>query len=1637
MEPDGGNAAGAAEVRSAAGAGDAVDVDGAVASGASPPTNEELTAQLVAATEGSANMNDDDSADPTPPASPSTDLQNAIDSSRRSVAEANAAMAEMEESDKKVDADLARINEAFVKLGIEPTDVGLKDLSRPDGMKIAAVFDRYRKLRHRVDEENGTNRWEFWQHGSRRAQWKSPSAGPGTLLLRFVLREEIGCDVGLREELILEAAHKGYLYLVRELLCPTPYDGHTVAKSPPAVSMNATDDKRNTILHLAVQGGNAPLVHWLLRYSKTYFQSKEMDRWDWNSALNDNLQTPLSLAIKRGNMRVLNVFLRGELFHIFPSAISYAFDLPHQLGVMEKLDVTDDTSAFVQGDIDVPVLVEKVSTKLQQLVDDKRHNDGLFQCLAFFEARHHASRAARNAVDKWMRSCHLKHFQLNSYARSDGAEKYSLPRIKEVLGGRSCPWWNTELSDFNLEDYIESRSKAEKEYFFSLLCSSVEVGHFDSALWLLGTFKAPPSVMSYRNTNNGLWYLNVATKIAEKAILGWVDNFVAELLKSTGDTRSLYGPAGKIVERKLLPRSKEYNLHGTYYADGIPEKMIHFAQSKNLGKFWNDIWDQEWKNTTSKGEHEEDLFGVDAKVFVATMLAGQVSLESFEQSGHGKLISYFLETSYAEESGFTAADLPRLSCFVALDLLVFFQFLCKERTKDNIGEKCTYLDLNIPLLWTPASELRPGNDEIDTSSDESDEDECVICLECMSNPYTLTCGHRFHQQCLFRYTFPEVREAEDEELDENSSPEERAELAHRVLAGHEDLSFILGFCTCPYCRAGVKPSLPRAFALNLADGLYRTASQRRYAPNSPDLDISECRPGITVGEALLGFAACCGAINIFEWLVKDKGIDPERFGRGDGKNILYFALSHGQFLIVRWLCENGYSHLLFGGLDRDKFDDDALFSHLSSVINEKMAARIDFDEREEDLARRSDFIIDNYEYTDEEKAILNEWGEGLTEEEEAIAFARYDIYQMSPVHMLLMSVRNKICTLHCENAFLYLQQTGKLDEMLPVSWCRLVLTCGTNEKLRNEAKRFLSQQVVSQPNDLDEEALRQQNELGETERTNMTDQDDTIKRVLEFQPDELSILDIAKNVDSFNFWRMAASSIRDWKPFFQIAASLNLWEDHSMFNEDFDMRGEVTRFVGDFVIEGACLPMLVSFCRMKSFTKYFDLFAETDPEYSWRYDISLRKMIKDRNQWEAFSPLFDILDRTKSAKSEVWRTQGRVVEAIHSGKSLEEIMKDIERTRQLALSLPDCTEPFGVDRHSELARLIDPSYWDWLDGFGIRIDEGYKRPFEVLIDRMDAEILHWVLSLLLEKGRRQDEFEETDLVLQCAQKFASSSSTNLLFGLEEILKYFSEIDSSSKYFGKTEDLLVDLIGNQKQTDKEWSFDAMMKNFDLYISRQGLLTNIIGDMFYKCNPPTSSEEGKLAESNPDAWIETAKEKVEKKYRVVEWFLCRPEVQNLLKRPEFVDRFSKHLLSIDYLADASIGPHISFRIMNLFFTHGLNPMVEINEEDGPFMNLVEYVLRKHKRTCGREGCSDIVKMWAEGDDCYKTGSGDTVISAQDLVRWLVLEVGIDIQQFHFNDIKSDSFFDRKVFSQVEWDALKEEQRNKKAAGASPKH
>ena len=145
-------------------------------------------------------------------------------------------------------------------------------------------------------------------------------------------------------------------------------------------------------------------------------------------------------------------------------------------------------------------------------------------------------------------------------------------------------------------------------------------------------------------------------------------------------------------------------------------------------------------------------------------------------------------------------------------------------------------------------------------------------------------------------------------------------------------------------------------------------------------------------------------------------------------------------------------------------------------------------------------------------------------------------------------------------------------------------------------------------------------------------------------------------------------------------------------------------------------------------------------------------------------------------------------------------------------------------------------------------------------------------------------------------------------------------------------------------------------------------------------------------------------------------------------ENLDLCSKHLLSSKYLADISVAPHLTFRIMNLFFSRGLDPTVEIIQDDRAF-NLVEYVLGQHNYMHESGELSEVMKIWAQ-DDEYKTASGQAVDSAQAFVHWLVIEIGIDIQHIHFNDIKHDDFFhDRNVFSLEEWDALRREQRKKK--------
>lgn len=116
------------------------------------------------------------------------------------------------------------------------------------------------------------------------------------------------------------------------------------------------------------------------------------------------------------------------------------------------------------------------------------------------------------------------------------------------------------------------------------------------------------------------------------------------------------------------------------------------------------------------------------------------------------------------------------------------------------------------------------------------------------------------------------------------------------------------------------------------------------------------------------------------------------------------------------------------------------------------------------------------------------------------------------------------------------------------------------------------------------------------------------------------------------------------------------------------------------------------------------------------------------------------------------------------------------------------------------------------------------------------------------------------------------------------------------------------------------------------------------------------------------------------------------------------------------------------MKLFISHGLDPMVTYFDKDGSPFNLVEQVLSNFNNDYreSTEERADIIKMWTEEDgDVYKTCEGHTVDSANALVRWLVLEIGVDIQHLYFNDIKADRFHQRNLFSREEWDALREEQ------------
>ena len=286
---------------------------------------------------------------------------------------------------------------------------------------VATVLDRYRDLRHRVDDEKGTSRWKYWQHASATAgnkqvsRWKAPASGRGTLLLRDMLREEIGDDAVLREMLLLEAARRGCLYLVRELLCPTPPDfdeGKVIneqLKCPPPVSINVLDGGKNHVLHLAVQSGNAPLVRWLLRHSKTCLESKRTNCWEWTLALNDESESPLTLVIARGRTRVLSPFLKSvDQFYVLPGASMCRFGLPYAIQRMDRLDAAKEMSAVVQGSIDDSSFIRELSSTIKESGLESGGENAKFYTISFIylsrgKAPSIATHSRCNALDRWMR----------------------------------------------------------------------------------------------------------------------------------------------------------------------------------------------------------------------------------------------------------------------------------------------------------------------------------------------------------------------------------------------------------------------------------------------------------------------------------------------------------------------------------------------------------------------------------------------------------------------------------------------------------------------------------------------------------------------------------------------------------------------------------------------------------------------------------------------------------------------------------------------------------------------------------------------------------------------------------------------------------------------------------------------------------------------------------------------------------------------------------------------------------------------------------------------------------------------------------------------------------------------------------
>merc|ERR1711862_41514 len=131
---------------------------------------------------------------------------------------------------------------------------------------------------------------------------------------------------------------------------------------------------------------------------------------------------------------------------------------------------------------------------------------------------------------------------------------------------------------------------------------------------------------------------------------------------------------------------------------------------------------------------------------------------------------------------------------------------------NNVGKNYTSLDINQKLLCSITEDISSCKENMLSDDSNEDNNECAICLSVMKDPYKLVCGHAFCFRCLFSYIFPDLRNSDHGNMNDNNN---RDKYAHQILATIPHLSYTLGRTRCPYCRQVLKPSISRAFALNL------------------------------------------------------------------------------------------------------------------------------------------------------------------------------------------------------------------------------------------------------------------------------------------------------------------------------------------------------------------------------------------------------------------------------------------------------------------------------------------------------------------------------------------------------------------------------------------------------------------------------------------------------------------------------------------------------------------------------------------------------------------------------------------------------------------------------------------------------